>query len=148
MDLSLFSSNLEKKLRHAPYDPALGIRLVVLEEANLAGKPMELLGVEADPGKELVPHLHEGDEEIVLPITKGVLQLGKAQKDESGNYKMEGDKIVVSWNEPMTVEPGKALKLEAGEAHFLHASGENPFVVLFLLPKSHHEEDRKFVTHP
>src|SRR5579872_4510091 len=104
MDLQLFSSNLEEKLQNAPYDPALGIRLVVLEEATLAGKTMELLAVEADPGKELVPHLHEGDEEIVLPITKGVLQLGKAQKDEMNNYKMEGDKIIVSWDKPMSVE--------------------------------------------
>lgn len=42
---------IENKLQNTPYDEALGIRLVPLQEASISGKVVELLAVKLDPGK-------------------------------------------------------------------------------------------------
>lgn len=147
--LSMFDlAFIEKELAKAPYEPALGIRLARLQEAVIVGKKTVLVAVKIDAGKQLKPHVHEFDEEIVLPLTKGFLQLGQPQKNAQGEYEMDEDTVVVKWNEPQELQPGKTLQLQEAEAHFVYAAEDSDCIVLFFLPETHLGEDRKFVTFP
>lgn len=146
--MNLDLSYLEEKLLEATYEPELGIRLVHLTPTEIAGKKLELIAVKVDPGKQLIPHLHEIDGEICIPLTEGIARLGEAQKDTSGEYVMETDKIVVDWEKPQTLTPGKSFDILAGKAHYFYATPDKPCLLLFILPETHLGEDRKFVIYP
>jgi len=139
---------IEEKLQEAPYEPALGVRLVHLTPTEIDGKKLELIAIKLDPDKQLIPHLHQVDGEICIPLTEGVARLGEAKKNESGEYVMQEDKIVVDWEEAQTLIPGKSFNIIAGKAHYLAALPDNPFVLLFILPATHLGTDRKFVVYP
>lgn len=115
----------------------------------VSGKEMTLIAVRLDPGKELIPHLHEIDGEICFPLSTGILTLGKTQKDENGDYKIDSDgKIVVTWLKPQTLIPGRSVEILPGVAHHLLAPVDQSVTVLFFLPITHLVEDRRFVTCP
>lgn len=140
---------INQKLNEAKYESALGIRLSRLATTIVSGKEMTLIAVRLDPGKQLVPHLHEVDGEICFPLTKGVLTLGKTQRSENGDYKIDSDeKIVVTWLKPQTLIPGRSIEILPGVAHHLLAPKNKSVTVLFFLPTTHLSEDRKFVTNP
>lgn len=140
---------IEQKLNEAKYESALGIRLSRLATTIVSGKEMTLVAVRLDPGKQLVPHLHEIDGEICFPLSDGIITLGKTQKDKNGGYKMDREgKIIVIWLKPQNLIPGRPVEILPGVAHHLLAPAGNSVTVLFFLPATHLGEDRKFVTYP
>lgn len=145
-----FSSEyIEQELQKAKYEPALGIRLARLSTMTASGKEITLAVVRLDPGKQLIPHLHEIDGEICVPLSEGVLTLGGAQKDEKGDYKTDKEgKILVDWEEPIQLIPGSPIQILPAIAHHLLAPTDKPLTVFFFLPSSHLGEDRKFVVYP
>ncbi len=146
----LFNSEyIEQQLAEANYEPALGIRLARLSTMTSGGQEVTLAVVRLDPGKQLIPHLHEMDGEICVPLSEGVLTLGTAQKDEEGNYKTDSEgKILVDWEKPIQLIPGSPIQILPAIAHHLLAPADQPLTVFFFLPTTHLGEDRKFVTYP
>jgi len=139
---------VEKKLQEASYEPKLGIRLIRLSTMDVSGKDITLIAVRLDPGKQLIPHLHETDGEICFPLSEGVITLGNAVRDENNKYKVDGEKIVVEWGNQELLIPGKPIEIAPGIPHHLYAPKDTPVTVLFFLPATHLGEDRKFVTFP
>jgi len=143
MDTFLTSEKIETMLKDAPYEPALGIRFMQLTTTPIDGKKIALIAIKLDKGKQLIPHLHEVDGEILFPLTKGLLRLGKAsnKKDKEG-------KIVVEWDKPQELIPCNALTILPGIPHHITAPDDSDCMVLFFLPETHLSVDRKFVTYP
>lgn len=142
-------SFIEQKLQEAKYEPALGIRLIRLATMDVSGKDITLIVVRLDPGKQLIPHLHEIDGEICFPLSEGILTLGKAKQDINGKYKINKEgKILVAWNTPIKITPGNPIEIPPGVPHHLYAPNNTPVTVCFFLPATHLGEDRKFVTYP
>lgn len=146
--MNLDFSYLQERLKEAKYEPELGVRLIQLTPTEFGGVKTILIAIQLDPGKRLVPHLHEKDGEICIPLTEGIARLGDAKKDEKGDYIVEEDKVAVDWEEEMILTPGKSFDMPAGKAHWLYAYGDKPFVLFFVLPESHLGIDRRFVTYP
>lgn len=142
------SEYIEQKLSEAKYEPLLGIRLVRLSTMTVNGVEMTLIVVRLDPHKQLIPHLHGTGDEICVPLTRGVITLGRPRKDEKGEYKIDSEgKIIVDWKTSQELIPGKPIPILPGEAHHLLAK-ENPVTVFFYLPVTHLGEDRRFVIYP
>lgn len=142
-------SYLEEVLQKGEFHAELGIRIGILDQTEIGGEQIELIVVKVDPGRQLIPHLHETGGEICIPVTMGLLTLGDAQKNTDGSYKMNGEgKILVDWGKHQQLTPGKALNVLPGKAHHLFAPKESAFVLMFLLPKTHLSTDRKFTTYP
>ncbi len=139
---------IEEKLKEASYEPKLGIRLIRLATMDVSGKDITLIAVHLDPGKQLIPHLHEIDGEICFPLSEGIITLGKAVRNEDDNYKVDGEKIIVEWGSSESLIPGKPIEIAPGVPHHLYAPKDTPVTVLFFLPATHLGEDRKFVTFP
>lgn len=149
MDNNLSSAFISRKLQEAKYDPNLGIRLTRLGSMDVSGKEITLIAVQLDPGKQLIPHLHEIDGEICIPLTGGILTLGKALKSERGVYKVDNEgKILVKWDKPQNLIIGKPIEIHQAEAHHLLAPADKPVTVFFYLPATHLGIDRKFVVYP
>ncbi len=147
MNFSL--ENLIQKLSQATYDPSIGITDVVLEEIAVRGEKLRQLLVKLDPGKELVPHLHEKDDEVGTILTSGTMYFGDAKK-EGDHYLLDNEgKIVIEWGTPMQYTSGETFTIPAGKAHHFVAGDAEPFLLLITLPATHITgEDRKFTTHP
>lgn len=139
----LTPETVEEILKDAPYKPELGIRLAQLTTTPVGNKTFALVAIKLDKGKQLIPHMHEVDGEILYPLTKGVLCLGKAT-DETDS---EG-KIVAEWEEPQEFIPGNPVTILPGVTHHITAPADSDCMVLFFLPDTHLTTDRKFVTYP
>lgn len=139
---------LEKELEKATFEPALNLHIARLGKTSIGEVTANLIIVKLEAGKQLIPHLHEHDGEICLPLTHGKIRLGKARKNNMGAYEMRGDKIVVDWNEEIVVEPGKSLEILPAEAHHFAAPADRDFYLCFVLPEAHLGPDRKYVTSP
>lgn len=150
MDNLLFNSDyIKQKLDESTYNSSLGIRLIKIATMDVSGKEVTLIAVKLDPGKQLIPHLHEIDGEICIPLSEGLMTLGKAIRDEKGDYKVDHEaKIMVEWEESQKIYPGKPIEIAPGIAHHLLAPKDQPIIVFFLLPATHLEGDKKFVTYP
>lgn len=148
-NLLLRSEYIEKKLSEAKYEPALGIRLSRLATMTVSEKELTLIVVRLDPGKQLVPHLHEIDGEMCVPLTKGVLTLGNPEKDSKGVYKKDNEgRIIVNWEKGQNLIPGEPIQIPPAVAHHLLAPNDQSVTVFFYLPTTHLGEDRKFVIYP
>lgn len=150
MDKHLFNSTfIEQQLQKASYNASLGISVNRLATMDVSGKNITLIVIKLDAGKQLIPHLHENDGEICIPISEGILTLGKAVRDKKGKYRLnKKGKIIVEWGTPQEIIPGKPIEITPGIPHHLYAHTKNPVIVLFLLPVTHLEADKKFVTDP
>ena len=150
MDTHLFNSDyIEKKLEEATYNASLGIRLIRIATMDVSGKDITLIVVKLDPGKQLIPHLHEIDGEICIPLSAGLLTLGKAIRDKKGMYKTDAEgKILVDWDTPQKITPGKPIEIAPGIPHHLYAPAKKAVILFFILPATHLEGDKKFVTYP
>ncbi len=146
---SLDITFLTQELAKSKYEPGLGVRKVDLGNTTLGNVPVSLILIQLDPGKELKPHLHETEGgEIWLPMTKGIVQFGKAQKELSGQYKTnEKQEIIADWENPIELTPFKALEAPIGIPHYLLALSL-PLIVACFLPVSHPTTDIKLTTHP
>lgn len=143
------SDYLNKQLAVAEYEESIGIRIAHLAKTSVGGVDTELIIVKLDPGKALIPHLHEVDGEIWIPLTKGSFILGDAKTDKSdGKYIYEGEKVVVDWDVPFAAEIGKSFEVPAGKAHFFKALPNEEMLVFIIVPSEHLKDDKKFVTHP
>lgn len=92
--------------------------------------------------------MHEHDEEICIALSEGTLILGRSVLNGE-DYELDAEgKVKVEWNTPVVVSPWQAFNLPEKEAHFAKALPDKPFYIMFILPKSHHEDYRKFVTPP
>lgn len=146
----MISSNyLNKQLANAQYEESIGIRIAHLAKTSIGGVDTELIIVKLDPGKALIPHLHETDGEIWIPLTNGSFVLGDAKTQETdGKYVYEGDKVVVDWDKPFAAEIGKSFEVPAGRAHYFKALTDEEMLVFIIIPSEHLKGDKKFVTQP
>lgn len=144
----LSPESVEELLKDAPYEPSLGIRLMKLTTTPVGDQTFTLIAVKLDKGKQLIPHLHEMDGEILYPLTSGVLRLGKAIKKDQEYEKNSEDKILVNWDEPQTLVPGNPVSIQPAEAHHIAASEDKDCMALFFLPATHLTTDKKFVVSP
>lgn len=143
------SDYLNKQLAEAEYEASIGIRIAHLSKTSIGGVDTELIIVKLDPGKALIPHLHETDGEIWIPLTEGSFILGDAKKEEAdGKYIYEADKVVVDWDEPFAAEIGKSFEVPAGKAHYFKALPDDEMLVFIIIPSDHLKSDKKFVTQP
>ena len=148
--LSLDLQYLQEQLFKAPYNTNLGVRKLDYGNTTIGGVSVSTILIQIDPGKELLPHLHETEGgEIWIPLSTGQLYLGKAQKNESSEYIVDTDqKIHVEWDNPIELIPFKSVEVPVNIAHYLYASGEKPLIVIIFLPTSHPATDIKYTTHP
>ncbi len=143
------TSFIEEKLTEAKYEPTLGIRLIRLATMHVSGKEIALIVIRLDPGKQLIPHMHEIDGEICFPLSKGIITLGKVIKDKNGSYNINDDgKILVDWDIQQNLIPGQPIQIPPEVAHHLYAPTKEAVTVCFFLPSAHLDVDKKFVTFP
>src|SRR5580704_5989524 len=100
---------IKNELTKAPYDLALGVRVVHLQKTHIGGVEVENVAVQMDAGKGLRPHVHEHNGEIGIPMTKGFVRFGNPQRDKKGEYIWESDEVKVDWEEEIILEPGKSF---------------------------------------
>lgn len=142
------SAFLKRRLDEAEYESSIGIRIAHLSRTTIGNTETELIAIKLDPGKALIPHLHEIGGEIWIPLTDGEFILGDAEKDEVGKYKYQDEKVVVKWEEPFKAEIGKSFEVPAGKAHFFRALENAEMLILIVIPSGHLQNDKKFVTAP
>jgi mannose-6-phosphate isomerase-like protein (cupin superfamily) len=142
------SKYLQQQLDNAEYEPSIGIRIAHLSKTLIGGTETQLIVIKLDPGKALIPHLHEIGGEIWIPLTQGEFILGDAEKDDDGKYKYLGDKVAVKWEEPFAAEIGKSFEVPAGKAHFFRALKNEEMLIYIFIPSGHLKDDKKFVVPP
>ncbi|MDE2026899.1 MAG: hypothetical protein KGJ07_10535 [Patescibacteria group bacterium] len=151
MNIGKFISpkTIESLLQKAPYEPALGIRLVQLTTTPVDDKLFVLIAIKLDKGKQLVPHLHEYDGEILFPLTPGKLTLGKPLRNNKGEFETAQDgKVSVVWESSQQLIPGNPVSILPAVPHHIVASDAIDCMILFFLPQTHLSSDRKFVNYP
>lgn len=144
----LSPETIEALLKDAPYEPSLGIRISKLTSIPIGDQTYFLIAIKLDRGKQLIPHLHEKDGEILYPLTSGVLRLGKAIKHDQNYQKDSDDKILVDWDKPQTLIPGNPINILPAIPHHIIAPKDADCMVLFFLPATHLTTDKKFVVYP
>lgn len=143
------ASTIKKLLKKAPYEPKLGIRLAQLTTTPVGNQIYSLVAIQLDKNKQLIPHLHEIDGEILYPLTSGVLRLGKALQNKNGEYQKDKEgKVLVKWDAPQKLIPGNPITILPKIPHHITAGKTSNCMVLFFLPQTHLNTDRKFVNYP
>ncbi|MGH7246300.1 MAG: cupin domain-containing protein [Candidatus Levyibacteriota bacterium] len=148
--MSFDFSYLELLLQKAKYEQALGARTVKISKTEIGKEAIVLLEVKVAKGTDIAPHFHEHNGEICIPLTTGKVRFGRVEKDKDGKYKMDGEKVVTSWDVmEQDLQPGKPFEVPEGVAHHFVALEDSPAIILFVLPNTHATaEERKFSTYP
>ncbi|WP_428603634.1 cupin domain-containing protein [Sedimenticola sp.] len=126
------NANLYTALKHAEFDPVVGIGL-----ARLTGDTsLSVYATEIAPGKQLKAHHHQQGVEVYLVIRgSGVMWMqGGADhnRDAAGTYR--------------PLHKGDVLMVPAMTVHQLSNPGPDPLVMVFVCPPAHITTDRHLYT--
>jgi mannose-6-phosphate isomerase-like protein (cupin superfamily) len=128
---SISIQNIYEKIKSAPLDPAVGIRVVPL----VGDDAFTLFAAEIGPRKRVGAHFHaEGLEIYQIVEGRGEMHLGKTLGDGQ-----------TEWRAVANVQKGDCFTVQAGEVHQLINDHDERLVALFGCPKSHLSTDRTMV---
>lgn len=123
--------NIYEKIKSAPLDPAVGIRVVPL----VGDDAFMLFAAEIGPRKRVGAHFHGTGLEIYQIVEgRGEMHIGKPLGDGQTH-----------WRATALVEKGDCFTVQEGEVHQLINDHDERLIALFGCPKSHLSTDRTMV---
>ena len=131
MQTQISIENIYEKIKSAPLDPAVGIRVVPL----VGDDAFTLFAAEIGPHKRVGAHFHgEGLEIYQIVEGRGDMHVGKPLGDGQ-----------TEWHATARVQKGDCFTVQAGEVHQLINDHDERLIALFGCPKSHLSTDRTMV---
>ena len=131
MPAAISIQNIYEKIKSAPLDPAVGIRVVPL----VGDDAFTLFAAEIGPRKRVGAHFHATGLEIYQIVEgRGEMHLGKPL----GNGQ-------TAWHAVANVQKGDCFTVQEGEVHQLINDHDERLIALFGCPRSHLSTDRTMV---
>ena len=131
MPAAISIQNIYEKIKSAPLDPAVGIRVVPL----VGDDSFTLFAAEIGPRKRVGAHFHATGLEIYQIVEgRGDMHVGKPIG--------EGQ---TAWHAAVAVQKGDCFTVQEGEVHQLINDHDERLIALFGCPKSHLSTDRTMV---
>ena len=131
MQTPISIQNIFDKIKSAPLDPAVGIRVVPL----VGDDSFTLFAAEIGPHKRVGAHFHGAGLEIYQIVEgRGDMHVGKPIGDGQ-----------TAWRAAAAVQKGDCFTVQEGEVHQLINDHDEPLIALFGCPKSHLSTDRTMV---
>ena len=131
MQTQIAIENIYEKIKSAPLDPAVGIRVVPL----VGDEAFTLFAAEIGAHKRVGAHFHAAGVEIYQIVeSRGEMHIGKPLGDGQ-----------TAWHASATVQKGDCFTVGEGEVHQLINDHDERLIALFGCPKSHLSTDRTMV---
>lgn len=131
MQTQISIQNIYEKIKSAPLDPAVGIRVVPL----VGDEAFTLFAAEIGAHKRVGAHFHAAGPEIYQIVEgRGEMHIGKPRGDGQ-----------IEWLATATVQKGDCFTVQEGEVHQLINDHDERLIALFGCPKSHLSTDRTMV---
>jgi len=131
MQTQISIENIYEKIKSAPLDPAVGIRVVPL----VGDDAFTLFAAEIGAHKRVGAHFHGTGLEIYQIVEgRGEMHIGKPLGDGQ-----------TAWYASATVQKGDCFTVQEGEVHQLINDHDERLIALFGCPKSHLSTDRTMV---